>query len=54
LEMRAERSPFGQVDSGLQRLEHSLHRPLLPLLESVPAQVELPANFRGAAPLRPH
>ena len=53
LQARAQRFAFAQVDPALQRLEHALHRPLLPLLEGDPVDLELPAHFRRFAFLGP-
>ena len=45
---------LGQVDPALQGLQHPLHRPLLPLVERDPVDVQLAADFRRFAPFRPH
>ncbi len=54
LQARTQGFAFGQVDPGLQRLQHALHRPLLPLVEGDPVDVELAADHRRLAPFRPH
>jgi len=53
LQARAQGRSTGQVDPGLQCLEHSLHRPALPLLEGDPGDVHLSAHLRRFAPLGP-
>ena len=54
LEPRAQGFAPGQVDAVLQRLEHALHGPLLPVVEGDPVDVELTADLRRLAALRPH
>ena len=53
LQARAQGLPPSQIDPGLQCLEHALHRSLLPLSEGRPVDFQLPADFRGFAPLGP-
>lgn len=53
LQARAQGLALGQIDARLQRLEHALHRPALPLLEGDPGDVQFPADFAGFAPLGP-
>ena len=54
LQARTQRLTFGQVDPGLQRLQHALHCPLLPLVEGHVVDLEFPADFRRSAPFGPH
>ena len=54
LEPRAEGLAAAEVDPGFERLEHSLNRPLLPLLEGDPGDFELAADLAGFGALRPH
>jgi len=54
LQARAQGFALAQVDPALQRLEHALHRPLLPLVEGDPIDVQLAADFRWLAAFRPH
>ena len=54
LQARAQGFALGQVDPILQGLEHSLHCPLLPLIEGHPVDVKLPADIRRLAAFRPH
>jgi len=54
LQARTQGFALGQVDPAFQRLEHALHRPLLPLLEGDVIDVQLAARFRRLAPFRPH
>lgn len=53
LQARAQGFALAQVDTALQCLEHAFHRPLLPLLEGDPVDLELPAHFRWFALLGP-
>lgn len=53
LQARAQRFALGQIDPALQRLKHPLHRPLLPLLEGDPVDLELAAYVRRFALLGP-
>ena len=53
MQARAQGFALAQVDPVLQRLEHSLHRALLPLVEGDPVDVELAADFRRFAPFGP-
>ena len=53
LQARAQGFALAQVDPALQRLKHSFHGPLLPLLEGDPVDLELAAYFRRFALLGP-
>lgn len=54
LQARAQGFALAQVDPALQRLEHALHRALLPLVEGDPVDVQLAADFRRLAAFGPH
>ncbi len=54
LQARTQRFALGKVHTVLQGLKHSLHGPLLPLVERDPVDVHLPADIRGLAPFRPY
>jgi hypothetical protein len=53
LQARVQHFPFGQVHPALQRLQHSFHGPVLPMVEGHAVDLHLAANLRGFAAFGP-